>query len=416
MRHILILFWSLGLVLLAARAYAAPDEVRVGGLNATLNETEFFTAMKGGFSCNAELIDWCVSNGAVIIKANGETLPTPVASIDGMRTIVVRYDQASTTIQRNGSVDIKAEYPAGTQNPQEQHQYRTVVKVNTISIGPAVSDNNNKKDDWLAWAWPVSNQTLGALTAYYRSELNEGKGWAFVGCGYEASGATTPGDYEGTVSLVRKASGGAKTYSDTDDGSTLSSELQAGADDSSGADWLDMIAPQVYDIDVVGAGACPIAIDSDTWIERMRCNFSEYAYLVDRELPCSLSTVFKVAASQKQKAAADGTRTMQLATAGLCGDTTIGTTGRTWAVDCWKGGVVRIVSGTGIDQIRKVSGNTATTLTVSAGWDPDPNGTSWYTVEKTGWAVEDTFDEQGDNCNAANGALDHITWDLQEEE
>ena len=52
-----------------------------------------------------------------------------------------------------------------------------------------------------------------------------------------------------------------------------------------------------------------------------------------------------------------------------------------WPVNGWTNYQVRIVSGTGAGQIRTISSNTATALTVSSAWTVNPDVTSVYRIE-----------------------------------
>lgn len=60
--------------------------------------------------------------------------------------------------------------------------------------------------------------------------------------------------------------------------------------------------------------------------------------------------------------------------------TTLGKTGKTWTVNQWTNSQVRITSGTGIGQVRTISSNTATTLTVPS-WTTTPDATSNFVIE-----------------------------------
>ena len=51
-----------------------------------------------------------------------------------------------------------------------------------------------------------------------------------------------------------------------------------------------------------------------------------------------------------------------------------------WGTDIWKGAIVEITAGTGAGQIRKVTANTADTLTVDPAWDTVPDTTSKYAI------------------------------------
>lgn len=54
---------------------------------------------------------------------------------------------------------------------------------------------------------------------------------------------------------------------------------------------------------------------------------------------------------------------------------------KNWTTNQWSNSQVRIVSGTGAGQIRTISSNTATTLTISANWTTTPDSTSTYSIE-----------------------------------
>ena len=60
--------------------------------------------------------------------------------------------------------------------------------------------------------------------------------------------------------------------------------------------------------------------------------------------------------------------------------TTLTVTGKTWTVNQWTNYQVRITGGTGVGQVRIISSNTATALTVPA-WTVTPDATSTYVIE-----------------------------------
>lgn len=67
------------------------------------------------------------------------------------------------------------------------------------------------------------------------------------------------------------------------------------------------------------------------------------------------------------------------ATAG--GASTLTNSAKTWATNQWCNFQVRIVSGTGIGQVRTITSNTGTVLTVSSAWTIQPDTTSVYAIE-----------------------------------
>jgi hypothetical protein len=67
------------------------------------------------------------------------------------------------------------------------------------------------------------------------------------------------------------------------------------------------------------------------------------------------------------------------ATAG--GANTLTNSGKTWATNQWTRSQIRITGGTGAGQIRTISSNTATQITVSANWTTNPDATSTYSIE-----------------------------------
>ena len=66
------------------------------------------------------------------------------------------------------------------------------------------------------------------------------------------------------------------------------------------------------------------------------------------------------------------------ATAGAASTLTNGA--KTWTVNQWTNFQVRIVSGTGIGQIRVIASNTATVLTTTVAWTTNPDTTSVYEI------------------------------------
>jgi hypothetical protein len=67
------------------------------------------------------------------------------------------------------------------------------------------------------------------------------------------------------------------------------------------------------------------------------------------------------------------------ATAGAA--TTLTNAGKTWTTNQWSNYQIRITGGTGAGQIRTISSNTGTVITVSAAWTTNPDATSTYSIE-----------------------------------
>lgn len=53
---------------------------------------------------------------------------------------------------------------------------------------------------------------------------------------------------------------------------------------------------------------------------------------------------------------------------------------KTWTTDEWAGETIEITSGTGSEQSRTVSSNTAAAITVSSDWTTNPDATSVYRI------------------------------------
>lgn len=67
-------------------------------------------------------------------------------------------------------------------------------------------------------------------------------------------------------------------------------------------------------------------------------------------------------------------------TATSSGATTLVDTTKIWTPNIYRGVRVRIISGTGINQVRTISSNTIDTLTVDSAWATNPDNTSEYTI------------------------------------
>lgn len=70
-------------------------------------------------------------------------------------------------------------------------------------------------------------------------------------------------------------------------------------------------------------------------------------------------------------------KSLDLTVSDISSSTTIGKTGSAWGTNDYAGRIVEIVSGTGIGQTRRISGNDATTLTVFPAWTITPTGATF---------------------------------------
>jgi len=75
--------------------------------------------------------------------------------------------------------------------------------------------------------------------------------------------------------------------------------------------------------------------------------------------------------------------------------TTLEDATKAWGTDIWREGIVEIVAGTGVGQIRKITANTGTTLTVTPAWVTIPDTTSLYAIRLPGIRATDVTDRAG---------------------
>lgn len=74
--------------------------------------------------------------------------------------------------------------------------------------------------------------------------------------------------------------------------------------------------------------------------------------------------------------------TVDTGTASAGGTDTLTDSSKAWTVNAYADKVVQIVAGTGAGQSRTIVSNTATALTVSAGWATVPDATSQYQIQE----------------------------------
>jgi hypothetical protein len=70
---------------------------------------------------------------------------------------------------------------------------------------------------------------------------------------------------------------------------------------------------------------------------------------------------------------------------------------RSWTADEWTPGAIEIVE---TDEVRNITGNTATRIDVSPGWVTTPAvGNAYSLSKKSFWEQEDTYADEHDNEN-----------------
>jgi len=90
-------------------------------------------------------------------------------------------------------------------------------------------------------------------------------------------------------------------------------------------------------------------------------------------LPATWATDWKLVSTSNGEVLSTGTTTSATATTLTCST-------KTWTVNNWYNYQIRITSGTGIWQVRTITSNTATQMTVSVAWTVTPDATSVFEV------------------------------------
>ena len=104
--------------------------------------------------------------------------------------------------------------------------------------------------------------------------------------------------------------------------------------------------------------------DPNTWV---------WTSLGTTNLPASWGTEWRLVSTPSDDVFATGTTSSATST-------TLVNSAKTWTANQWTNYQVRITAGTGIGQVRTISSNTGTTLTVPA-WTVTPDATSVYNIE-----------------------------------
>lgn len=230
--------------------------------------------------------------------------------------------------------------------------------------------------------------------------------------GSEFIGTVAPSDFEpqdfgGTMHLARKLVSGWIHWGPN--GNENSESMGSGTDTS--PDYCRDDDPQsgtssgtIYDWDQAGQEALWSA-SSDT-IMRVRMNFEEWAEYDD--VRCSEKKEWYTRQSNKRT----GDTSSGTAESGT--GTTLTDSDQAWDGDEWVPGVVEIKGGTGSGQIRHVTDNTATTITVTEAWETTPDETSTYEVINTStWAVINDV-SNGLQDNESGDGTTPTEWDLDQ--
>lgn len=78
-----------------------------------------------------------------------------------------------------------------------------------------------------------------------------------------------------------------------------------------------------------------------------------------------------------------------MATAG--GASSLTDSAKAWTTNRWTGAYVKIIAGTGVDQVLPIASNTGTVLTVTGTWETNPSTDSQYIIYGTEWFTAVTF-------------------------
>lgn len=100
--------------------------------------------------------------------------------------------------------------------------------------------------------------------------------------------------------------------------------------------------------------------------------------LANTGLPATIGTDGKLVATPSFDNGAYQSFATGTATAG--GASTLDNSAKNWTASQWVNSQIRITAGTGAGQIRTISANTATQITVSAAWTTAPDATSQYAI------------------------------------
>lgn len=175
----------------------------------------------------------------------------------------------------------------------------------------------------------------------------------------------------------------------------------------------DTSGPPCRDDDPQSGGSMGVIYDHDApgfmvfllypnYIIRKRTNYREWAEWDG--IRCSTKKNWFTRQSYKKTGSWDfGTSTSGTAN-------TLTDSSKSWTSGIWSPGAVKILDGTGKDQVRRVTSNTGNTITVTNNWSTIPDDTSVYELINTSTWTQ-VNDVSGDNVSG--DGTTNITWNLQ---
>lgn len=134
-----------------------------------------------------------------------------------------------------------------------------------------------------------------------------------------------------------------------------------------------LITPNLY---VIGSGAIGASI-----FQKYDWAINTWTALTQTNLPTTIITDAVLVATPGIVGGAFDLSTTGGYSFSAAGATTLTVTGPAWTSNQWKNSQIRITSGVGAGQVRTISTNTGTQLTVSASWTTNPDVTSVWQIE-----------------------------------
>ena len=180
-------------------------------------------------------------------------------------------------------------------------------------------------------------------------------------------------DWTGTQALVSGTTYWVSIHGDTEDDRDnhwevgLDPDTSSGKTSSDGSTWASASHALYYRV-----------ADADVGRRWYRFNLKDAFYIVDRKDNGTTASVMYI----------NGDRGM--ATAGAA--STLTDTAKSWTTDRWAGARIKIIAGTGEDNLPKpIASNTGTVITITGTWETNPSTDSQYVIYATEWFTPVTF-------------------------